>query len=164
MRILFVCTANECRSPIGERLARMLGVDASSAGVRAVVGRPMVPHAAEALIELGGDAGEFSSRRVTPQIVADADLILTMNTRHRDGVLLVAPSALRRTFTLSETVRLIEERHAETVRDLAAARPFSLAKPGEDILDPMGHPYAEFQTAAKRILDLTKIVVDHIRD
>ncbi|MCE5291845.1 MAG: low molecular weight phosphatase family protein [Nocardiaceae bacterium] len=164
MRILFVCTANECRSPTAERLARMLGADAASAGVRAINGRPVVPAAAKALAELGADPSDFSSRRITPAIVTEADLVLTMTVEHRDAVLMVNPSALRRTFTLSEAVRLIHERNAATVADLHLARPFSTAEPDEDILDPMGHPYAEFQSAATRILDLTRVVVDRLHD
>ncbi len=164
MRILFVCTANECRSPIAERLATMLGADAISAGVRAVGGRPMVPDAAKALVELGGDPEQFASQRVTPAIIAEADLVLAMTQDHRDRVLLVSPGALRRTFTLSETVRLIREQQATTVAELAAARPFSTARPDEDIADPMGREYPEFQTAARRILDLTRVVIDQLHD
>jgi protein-tyrosine phosphatase len=142
----------------------MLGADAVSAGTRALPGRPMVINAADALVELGGDPSEFSSRRITPAVVADADLVLTMTTAHRDSVLLVSPTAFRRTFTLSEAVRLIRDRDASTVPELHAARPFSTAEPGEDVLDPMGHPYPEFQSAAMRILDLTRVVVTQLDD
>lgn len=124
----------------------------------------MVTSAAEALVELGGDPTEFASRRVTPAVIADADLVLTMTTTHRDSVLLTSPTAFRRTFTLSEAVRLIHDQGAETVAELHSARPFSTAGPDEDILDPMGHPYAEFQSAATRILDLTRVVVERLHD
>lgn len=163
MRILFVCTANECRSPIAERLARLLGADAISAGVRAVPGRPMVGNAALALGELGGDAEQFASQRVTPALVASADLILTMTEDHRDRVLQVVPAALRRTYTLAEAARLIQDHGATTVAELSAARPFSRPEPGEDIDDPMGRPYPEFLSAANRILELTRVVVDQLR-
>jgi protein-tyrosine phosphatase len=142
----------------------MLGADAISAGVRAVGGRPMVPDAAKALVELGGDPEHFASRRITPAIIKEADLILAMTQDHRDRVLLVSPGALRRTFTLSEAARLIREHQATTVAELTAARPFSTADPGEDIADPMGRDYSEFQSAAKRILDLTRVVVDQLDD
>ena len=60
-----MCAANQCRSPIADRLARALGADAISAGVRAFSNRAMVPYAAIALKELGGDP-EGSSRAGTP--------------------------------------------------------------------------------------------------
>jgi protein-tyrosine phosphatase len=140
----------------------MLGAEATSAGVRAVAGRPIVGDAARALAELGGDPEEFASRRITPAIIAEADLILTMTEDHRDKVLMVSPAALRRTFTLSEAARLIQDHHAKTVAELTAARPFSTAKPGEDIADPMGRQYPEFHSAATRILELTRVVLDQL--
>src|SRR5690242_5006986 len=94
MRLLYVCTANRCRSPIAERLARARGFDASSAGTRAVVNCPMVAYAATALAELGGAPEEFRSRQVNVRMIDDADLVLTMTRQHRDHVLQLQPAAL----------------------------------------------------------------------
>ncbi|MER5705631.1 low molecular weight phosphatase family protein, partial [Micromonospora sp. NPDC002296] len=50
-RILFVCHANMCRSPMAEYLAgwllAKLPVEVASAGTAAVDGRPMHPYAAQ---------------------------------------------------------------------------------------------------------------------
>lgn len=57
-RILLVCTANICRSAMAEVIAQAmlhsaaLPVTTGSAGVRAMVGHPMAPHAVTALDRL----------------------------------------------------------------------------------------------------------------
>ncbi len=78
MRLLFVCTGNVCRSSIAERLAgawvrQKLAhspeadtVQINSAGLSAVAGRPIDPHSAAALVDLGGDPTGFRSRDFTP--------------------------------------------------------------------------------------------------
>ncbi len=131
MHVLFVCTGNICRSPTAERVTRAFAVKhglsrltASSAGTRAVVGYGMEPTAAEVLRTLGGDPKGFRARQLSPANVDDADLILTMTTRHRDKVLAASPRAMRRTFTLLEAGRLLAiPMAAETVvQRLAQAR------------------------------------------
>ena len=69
--ILFVCTANICRSPMAEQLLlTVLGDDAdaaryrvTSAGTHGYNGQEMDPLAAAELHRLGGDATNFRSAR-----------------------------------------------------------------------------------------------------
>lgn len=150
--VLFVCTGNICRSPLAERLAvaharrlEISGFSASSAGVRAVVGHPIHPHAAHVLRQLGGNASDFAARQLTAKIAADADLVLTMTKAHRDAVLEVAPRQLRRTFTLSSAARLVSDFKARTFDDLAALRPRLPTDEMLDIPDPVGQGQ-EFHT------------------
>ncbi len=87
-RLLFVCTANICRSPMAEGLARAYGnerrwrVESRSAGTRALDGHPAAPNAVKALRELGIDIRENRSQPVTDELVAWADRILVMEMRH----------------------------------------------------------------------------------
>ena len=117
-RILAVCTANICRSPMVEYLLRsslaasadrLDGVrfEVSSAGVRGWDGSPMDPPAAEELRRLGGDPSRFVARSFGAALGERADLILTATTDHRSLVLQEVPQALRRTFTLLEFARLV---------------------------------------------------------
>lgn len=116
-QIVHVCVANICRSPVAERLTRH-GLDArlgpaatvfgvSSAGTRGLEGQPMHQHGAEALRGLGVDADGFVARRLTPEILRAADLVLTATAAERDKAVALLPAALRTTFTLLEFARLL---------------------------------------------------------
>ncbi|RZU50149.1 protein-tyrosine phosphatase [Krasilnikovia cinnamomea] len=115
--ILFVCHANLCRSPLAERLARRALQDAFGPAARAVLVSSAGTHAFEApamhegsaavLAECGIDAGGFTSRRLRESMVANADLVLTAGREQRANCVSLAPSALRRTFTLRQFTRLV---------------------------------------------------------
>lgn len=115
IRILTVCTGNICRSPVAERLLQA-GFDqvrpgafrVRSAGTRAMVGEPAQPGSARIITTYGGTSEGFAARQLTPAILRDADLVLTMAARHRGEVLQLDPSLLRRTFTIREFARMLE--------------------------------------------------------
>lgn len=125
MRILFVCTGNICRSPLGERLTRAflddaLGASAaavgtSSAGTHAVVGEGMNKSSALVLSGLGGDPAGFAAQQLTADMIGAADLTLTMTRRHRRDVLKLAPRAMFRTYTLREAADLLERTDLRTI-------------------------------------------------
>lgn len=161
LRILFVCTGNICRSPLAERLIVAFGAQfgiadftASSAGTRAVVAHPIHIEAARIIARLGGDPSKFGARQMTPKIVADADLILTMTRDHRDVVLRSAPRHLHKTFTLSEAARLVEEFNAQSVADLAAFRSQLALEEAADVVDPIGRRREIFEMVGMQIVDL----------
>ncbi len=167
LKILFVCTGNICRSPTAERLtvahAQRLGipdVTASSAGTHAVIGHPIHPHAAEVLTELGGDASDFAARQLTPKIASGADLIVTMTRGHRDTVLEMAPSKLRLTFTLCEVSRLISEKNARAIADLATLRPHLENSELLDVPDPIGHGAEVFAGVGAQIAALMAPILE----
>jgi protein-tyrosine phosphatase len=125
--VLFVCTGNTCRSPMAEalcklRLAERLrcmadelparGYVVLSAGVGATEGMPAASHAAEVVRARGGTLRAHASRRITPELVQQADLIIAMTRDHRDALLALVPDV------------------ADRVRLLHAA--------GGDIDDPIG--------------------------
>jgi protein-tyrosine phosphatase len=115
IRILTVCTGNICRSPVAERLLQT-GLDqvepgafrVRSAGTRAMVGEPAQPSSARIITAYGGTPEGFAARQLTPTILRDTDLVLTMAARHRGEVLQLDPSLLRRTFTIREFARMLE--------------------------------------------------------
>jgi protein-tyrosine phosphatase len=109
--ILVVCTGNICRSPAAERLlAAGLGPDSgvrvASAGTNAVAGAPVHPPMATLVQAAGATCDGFAARQLTPALVREAALVVTMTRRHRGAVVELVPAAVRRTFTLRELARL----------------------------------------------------------
>lgn len=141
--VLFVCTGNICRSPLGERLLRARlhssEFEVTSAGVMAMVGSGMDPEAAQQLHALGGDDRGFVAQQITEKMIGHADLVLTATRAHRERVLEERPGALRRTFTLLEFADLLDSARGSTPDELVtwAARHRSASTLTEmDIPDP----------------------------
>src|SRR3954452_5993547 len=86
--LLFVCTANLCRSPMAEAIFNALAEDrglsfrAESAGVAALEGEPAAPKASEALEEAGIYVAGHCARGVSETMIEEADLVLAMTPRH----------------------------------------------------------------------------------
>ncbi|MEU6220575.1 hypothetical protein ABZ845_24145 [Streptomyces sp. NPDC047022] len=122
-RVLFVCTGNVHRSVLAERLlaARLpagSSVRAESAGTLAHL-RPGMESGTRAVLErMGGSGHGFSARPLTERLVAEASLVLGLAREHREAAVRLAPSAMRRCFTLKEFVRLAA---GGTARDAADA-------------------------------------------
>jgi protein-tyrosine phosphatase len=108
--ILAVCTGNVYRSPAVERLlASKLGptVTVGSAGTHALVGHPTAQPMASLLPDGGVDPDAFETRRLSEEMLKNADLILSMTRAQRGLVVDRWPAAVRRTFTLREFARLL---------------------------------------------------------
>ena len=101
-KILVVCVGNICRSPTAEfLLARSLPrMQVSSAGLAAVVGADMDPNARLVAQERGLICPTHVARQLTREHCSDADLILVMESRHRDAVTKLCPEARGKTFLL----------------------------------------------------------------
>lgn len=119
--ILFVCTGNTCRSSMAAALARKylqergaLGKwQVTSAGLAAAEGAPPTPEAVDAVAELGADLTGHRARRLTPEMVEQADLILTMTREHNQAVLRQVPQAEGKVYTLKEFARGLDARELE---------------------------------------------------
>lgn len=174
-RVLFVCTANICRSPFMERYARAVagtdsGVEFHSAGTQGFRDAPMDPPMAEELQRRGGDPTGFRSRRLTAAILDDADLVLTAERTHRRLILEEHPAALRRTFALGHLAELVTSGQDDTpyAGSAAAAVDALLARlagqgnratPEHDVDDPYGRGEEAARQAADRMQALLDPVI-----
>ena len=96
--ILVVCTANQCRSPLGEvtllarATERALPVTVSSAGIQAVPGMPATPPTVDAARRLGLDLARHQSTPLALDDVRRADLVLGLERRHVQEIVLLDPA------------------------------------------------------------------------
>ncbi len=169
-RLLVVCTANQCRSPMGEVLFRRAlaargvpavvasagsmrgGVVASAGSVRAMARREL-------------DLSAHRSHQLDVAEVAGADLIVCMGRRHAREVVVLHPPAWPRTFTLRELVRrgsLVGPRHPgqtlagwlDVVGDGRSRSALLADDPTDDIADPIGGPESAYEATAVLLDDL----------
>lgn len=106
-RVLFVCTANICRSAYADVVSRSAGlasVEFSSAGTRALVGQPMDPPMSR-LVGERGDGDAHRARQLTRHLMAQADLVITMAGDHRNYILDEWPALGRKTFVIGQVAR-----------------------------------------------------------
>jgi protein-tyrosine phosphatase len=108
-KILFVCSGNTCRSPLAEGIARKVLPDriqtpvaVSSVGSSASEGMPASPHAVNVASLHGIDLANHRSRALDAMSVREADLIVTMGSKHRAVVGTIDPDALSYTVLMTE--------------------------------------------------------------
>lgn len=110
LRVVTVCTMNICRSPAMEAvLGRTfigtpeLTIHVSSAGTDA---EPGIARCGLSQALIGVDEPTGRAQLLSADVIADADLIFTADSGHRRQIALRNPTALSRTFTLTEAARL----------------------------------------------------------
>jgi protein-tyrosine phosphatase len=170
MRVLGVCSANQCRSPmlaglLATRLGN-LGVSAhvESAGF-AAAGVPALDDAAAAMRGAGIDISGHVSRQVTAGDVEAADLVVGMTRQHVMDLVLLSPTSWPRIFSLIDLVR-----RAEAVGPIEPGLPFDRwlgrihagreradivrMRSVDEISDPSGGPRVGYERTRDQLDDL----------
>ncbi|WP_353814441.1 hypothetical protein [Agromyces sp. SYSU T00266] len=169
-RVLVVCTGNINRSALAAALLRTwadwyLPTDAAarvvvtSAGLAAPAGRPMRSRTRAIVERLGSDGRAHRAAQIDEGAIRRADLVLTADVAHRDGVLGIVPSMLRSTFTIREAGGIAARlgpapapASAGELRDRIAAysrrRELGAADDG-DITDPQGRDDDAYRAMAR---------------
>ncbi len=110
--VLFVCTANICRSPMAMVLFQDYlkedGKDwqVDSAGTWSMEGAEMAQKTRMVLLEHGHSPGKHVSKPVDACMLTEYDLILTMERGHKEALKIEFPNAGHNVFLLSEMVGL----------------------------------------------------------
>ena len=95
--ILVVCVGNICRSPTAQALLQNklanTKIRVTSAGIGALVGKPVDATAAEVMHAAGYAVPDHTARQLTPDMLREADLILVMENRHLQSIHAMAPQA-----------------------------------------------------------------------
>jgi protein-tyrosine phosphatase len=168
--VLFVCSANQCRSPMAAALldaaavARgVTGLEIGSAGVM-----PGGMPAAEGARAVLDGLEDHVSHQITAPLVRYADLVIGMSRSHVREVTVLAPEAFTRTLTLKELVRIAPPRSREDhldawVQRAGAGRRLSEltgSADEDDIADPIGGPLSGFEATAAELRPLIDQLVD----
>lgn len=138
-KILFVCTANVCRSPMAQELFNALAEDgglpfrAESAGTAALEDKPMAENAIAALEEVGIYPGAHRARQVTRDMLGEYELVLTMSPQHTVTLRRLKGSAARGVYTLLEYA--------------------TGGSAEESIPDPYGHTMPAFRSTVRQLYE-----------
>ena len=110
--IVFICTANICRSPMAQKLfEKKLAEESlleqwrvSSLGTWAIEGLSADPKAVRVMREWNIDLSRHRSRIVNWQTMSSNDLILVMESKHKEALQYEFPMKSEKIFMLSEMV------------------------------------------------------------
>lgn len=134
--ILFVCTANICRSPMASGLFKTMLDEAQipgvwrveSAGTWALEGEPAATGSQAVMSERGINISKHRAQNVSRELLQSFDLILTMESGHKESLRVEFPDLSGRIYLLSEMVNQ-----------------------KDDIDDPYGGTISEYEQAADEI-------------
>lgn len=145
--VLFICTANICRSPLALGIMRNLVNDEvhlwdiDSAGTWTVNGEPAATNTLAVLAERGVDLTDHRSQGVMETMLDQYNLILTMERGHKEALRVEFARNASKIFLLSEMV----------------GRSY-------DIKDPIGRPIEEFQLTASEMESILTRGLPRIRE
>lgn len=111
VKILIICTANICRSPVAAALLRdrlrqrgLADWQVESAGTWAMVARGASRHSIDLMSRYGHDITGHRSRMVTDDMLRGADLVLTMEDGHAEALRAEFAPEAHKVFMITEMI------------------------------------------------------------
>ncbi len=147
--VLFVCTANRIRSPLSEHLFRRqlteLGEllddwQIDSAGTWTHPGLPVMPLAQQAGSEIGLDLSEHRSQPIDDVALENYQLIVTMESGHREAISIEYPQVAPRVTQISQLAHSMDY----------------------DVADPIGQPLSAYRSTVKQLEQLMVLATPKI--
>lgn len=95
LKVLFICTANSCRSQMAEGFARAFGrgvIEAQSAGL---ISADVQPRAISVMKEMGIDISKQKSKLIEEDVLNKMDVVITL-CRHAEELCPRIPSGIKR--------------------------------------------------------------------
>ncbi len=133
--VLFVCTANICRSPVAMGILRSKTRQEDdgewrieSAGVWAREGAPAEYFSQIIVKEKGIDLSQHRSQRISADLMKEFNLILTMEMGQKEGLKAAYPKYAKKVYLITEMV-----------------------DSQQDIVDPYGSSLHDFQDTAREL-------------
>jgi sulfate adenylyltransferase len=171
-RILFVCTANICRSPAAEYVARARFGESTalfrSAGFL-TLGQECPRLLLEALDEVGVDASGHRSYRINEASLQAADLVLTMEGEHVQQATLLHRPAFPKVLALKEAAERMrqmpepEVELSEFLRRVNLGRtPTTYLTSRWDVADPYRKKLRDYRRAVAEISGLVEAVIGRL--
>ncbi len=159
-RILFVCTANICRSPAAEYIARHFVTEQEyvfrSAGFM-YDGRPITEKMAEAISKFGvEDSHKHSSNIIDADTMDAAELILTMESRHLRDLTVKDRSVFDKTIPFKQAVSLLDRPMSldEFLVSIEGREASSYFDERWDVEDPYKRSTKKYRDASEEIKNL----------
>ncbi len=138
--VLFLCTGNSCRSQMAEGYARTLGrgaVEALSAGIEA---HGKNPRAIRVMAEDGVDISEQESTRLSDDMLARADVVVTVCGHADERCPIVPPGVRKEHWPLPDPARA-EGTEPEIVTEFRRVRD-AIKRRVADLIEQLDQPPA----------------------
>ncbi|MCF7688279.1 MAG: low molecular weight protein arginine phosphatase [Cephaloticoccus sp.] len=149
--ILIVCTANICRSPMGEGLLRhalaaeaepLCSLSVVSAGVAARANETVSENSVVALRKVGIDIAAHLSQPVTQEMLDAALIVLCMTETHR---------------------AMIQLQAEPPPRELRLFREFMPVAVDKEVPDPFGGPLKLYEMCRDELVEAIPSIITHLK-
>ncbi len=150
--VIVVCTANICRSPMGEKLLQhalaaqpepLRSLKVVSAGIAAARGQPATDNSVAALKKVGIDLAAHSSQPLTQALLDQALAVFCMTESHRS---------------------MIELNFERVPQNLHLFREFVGRDGDTEIPDPYGGNFREYEACRDSMVEAIPSLVQRLRE